>query len=99
TRSTRDWSSDVCSSDLKEKERRQPRLLGGRGVEPAEGSKQAEEPGDDEVLVAGLRRVARAQKLVAAADEVERGAGAVHVFLQGEIGRASCRERLYMGER
>src|SRR5207247_4071149 len=80
TRSTRDWSSDVCSSDLlhvldARRERVAPRGFNGRGaiaVELPDGVDQCVDEGS-----------------------VERGID-VEVAAAVEIGRASCRERVSM---
>src|SRR5438874_12300301 len=78
TRSLRDWSSDVCSSDLGER--------GQRGADGGAGGEREPEPGlrkDDEPQRARRRRRGRGEPGLHVV-----GGGA------GEIGRASCRERV-----
>src|SRR5699024_11680444 len=82
TRSKRDWSSDVCSSDLPrleeiDVEAEPDRWLGFDRVEPGEAWT------DMSVFVARLHQ----------AELRERGRAAVE---GKEIGRASCRERVWV---
>src|SRR5690606_40161838 len=79
TRFSRDWSSDVCSSDL---------LL----VTELEHVRGGQAGGD----LGGAARVEQRGQARAGADRhVEAALGAdLQVFLQLQIGRASCRERL-----
>src|SRR5207247_8418004 len=85
TRSTRDWSSDVCSSDLRHLVRDCWRLL-----------ETAAQPGTSErlrrqceyfVAPADLSYAGRLRKLIGTLAPSGSPAGA------HEIGRASCRER------
>src|SRR5437868_12741935 len=71
TRSKRDWSSDVCSSDLE--------IFGA---------------GDDDLTVIGGSGTTAG--LAALAVTFAGGADTVHLGA-GEIGRASCRERVWVG--
>src|SRR5699024_11541094 len=84
TRSKRDWSSDVCSSDLPFAEKRRPfpgrRFFSSAGlVFPRRGSHPVDIHPHRLVAVLGLHH---AQKLPAVP------------LVEGEIGRASCRERV-----
>src|SRR5206468_8220008 len=93
--SDRDWSSDVCSSDLR------PRCPEDEQVSPAEqlrpGQTEIVGGGSDHVQqsdnrVVGCRRSlveANAERL-ALDDEVGEGPAGVN---REQIGRASCRER------
>src|SRR5699024_11973704 len=94
TRSKRDWSSDVCSSDLAALLEHREALGAGAhfrfdGAEPQcfasvvlERSADREEPS---VVREGARRAAEVgDRSVSARDE------------EFEIGRASCRERVYI---
>src|SRR5687768_17958057 len=85
TRCSRDWSSDVCSSDL------------GVGVEvelpPAE--RLALGVGQDRGVAGGARELAFDETEDDRGAEPRRGAGAVDLADEDlEIGRASCRERV-----
>src|SRR5207245_8747919 len=90
TRCYRDWSSDVCSSDLIVLEQGEP--VGG-GDDLAGGIGGGPDPGDDGEVFAAIgdlvpiRQRARGE---------ERGLreGAAE---QEQIGRASCRERVKRG--
>src|SRR5437868_14657588 len=74
TRSKRDWSSDVCSSDL----------LGGALLAPAALS-----------LLMTMFTEGRERNLALGIYGAASGSGAAAgVLLGGEIGRASCRERV-----
>src|SRR5207249_9458839 len=90
TRSKRDWSSDVCSSDL---------LHGGVAVDERLRNRPGVAEQGGELVVAGGERVREP------GEPGERGADALRCVRQrrrqrvealrqlGEIGRASCRER------
>src|SRR5207249_6482094 len=83
TRSKRDWSSDVCSSDL--------RILALRDVsfELEKGST---------VGVVGPNGCGKSTLLQIIAGTLEPTHGNVwHEGRVAEIGRASCRERVYIG--
>src|SRR5690606_39300247 len=86
TRFSRDWSSDVCSSDLM-----------GAG-DPAPGLHfapgEASEAGRHRVLVEAVDDTLR-ERLAAAEGEVATAAALVEES-RAEIGRASCRERVWM---
>src|SRR5207247_4487269 len=84
TRSTRDWSSDVCSSDLQALNPLLVMLL---------------IPFNNAVLYPGLRRAGfeptalrRMGAGIAFSGLAWVAAGAMQLVLDGEIGRASCRE-------
>src|SRR5690606_39877106 len=85
TRFSRDWSSDVCSSDLASGDTDVARIMargGGASGRPAQA-----------------REGAFRSDLVAIAVGVVRGLGlAGHPFdrFERQIGRASCRERAWM---
>src|SRR3546814_3076668 len=75
-----DWSSDVCSSDLDQRQQQRP-----------------SERGDHPLLVdLALAHVAADQQpIVAGQGEGDGAGGMARVVLDmGEIGRASCRERV-----
>src|SRR5690606_40213491 len=76
---SRDWSSDVCSSDLSQRHQMRPGIgriqLGRRKAEPAV-----------------ISRVAQDHDGMA----VECGKRGTDQRLADEIGRASCRERVYI---
>src|SRR5206468_8254078 len=96
-RSDRDWSSDVCSSDLMASEKFLAKYLGGR----------AQDGGSPEV-VARLQEITVDPKTVVLAKKVDAGTvtspkpatdlqpGAYKYKAMIEIGRASCRERVEM---
>src|SRR3546814_5615861 len=74
-----DWSSDVCSSDLAEREIAEPRLAFSRRVKPGA---QHQETAANIVVIARHFHTA-----------IESGPGFA-VIAAGAIGRASCRERV-----
>src|SRR5690349_22459527 len=84
TRSLRDWSSDVCSSDLC-RERGRARARGGRAGEHSRGRGGAR----DRVTGDGGGGGVRGGEARAGGG----GGGGDRRGGRGEIGRASCRER------
>src|SRR5207247_6122784 len=89
TRSTRDWSSDVCSSDLSSS-------VGIRSMNFAFGGIEGTVEVASELLEDGLFRLSL---------RVENRSPGLHPLLSchallaisgGEIGRASCRERVWI---
>src|SRR3546814_19869557 len=103
-----DWSSDVCSSDLRAREGREPRVAGARdlldGARAAFGARLVERGGahgEDELGVAGrhrrdrVARVDRAREAIGALDRQDV-ADLHHIEQRGDarIGRASWRERV-----
>src|SRR5207247_7511061 len=96
TRSTRDWSSDVCSSDL---------AVAREGAIPAGGVAQA----DDEIvgvhhltfdlLARGKRDNGGAARTIFAAARIKHARFEIdrRIFADDEIGRASCRGRRVNG--
>src|SRR5690606_40990732 len=86
TRFSRDWSSDVCSSDLATYRRARSTLLAELGVEPgpelAAAREVSAEPDPYELAAASGVDVASVKRVLACLQR------RVH-----EIGRASCRER------
>src|SRR5207247_2883918 len=89
TRSTRDWSSDVCSSDLQVG-------AGGR-----EGDELAVGQADDPDVVGGLVLLVDTRiGVVGEAADAEDGRRLLGHFRDEEvqIGRASCREREWVWE-
>src|SRR5207249_7287912 len=90
TRSKRDWSSDVCSSDLT------LLIQNGTLLDPTRNIERAAD------LLIHDGKITAIGKNLGKADEVLDGAGCyvtpglidIHVHLrEPEIGRASCRER------
>src|SRR5690606_39627764 len=82
TRFSRDWSSDVCSSDLLFRKHKVTRHLGhGRIVGPNEVEIRAAD---------GSTQRIGAQRILIATGSVPSGLPGVEI---DEIGRASCRER------
>src|SRR5690349_24833401 len=80
TRSLRDWSSDVCSSDLRT-----------YAFEPAELTGAIDRLlGDVELRT----RLAGIGARIRARDGVAKAAAAIEAVGLAEIGRASCRERV-----
>src|SRR5207302_8298975 len=85
TRFSRDWSSDVCSSDLR----------------PAGGPAGGHRPRGEATPVRPRRRPGEAQRALGRAGVRGRGIGvkksgrkkAQNAQKEAEIGRASCRER------
>src|SRR2546422_1900712 len=77
TRCSRDWSSDVCSSDLA-RERRCVEIMGEIGGAIARVDRR-------DVVAEGVEHRALSR---------ERGGGREQGERYGEIGRASCRERV-----
>src|SRR5207249_5237630 len=84
TRSKRDWSSDVCSSDLAAAE---DRLVLVEGVDHEVERRADLRHADDGERAARAERVERLADDGEVADRLEGVVGA-------EIGRASCRERV-----
>src|SRR3712207_6848152 len=82
TRYWRDWSSDVCSSDLAEVRPRERRAT--------LGPPRREVVGDAEAVEAGLLRRLRLLDHVLGQELLAGGGEPV----LGQIGRASCRERV-----
>src|SRR5258707_11728973 len=78
TRYWRDWSSDVCSSDL---------LL------PHHAGAQHQPVGDDFRLLRGLAQD-RQEKAGQAHQRLKNRVGGPSAAVKAEIGRASCRERV-----
>src|SRR5699024_12055953 len=93
-RSKRDWSSDVCSSDLKAK-----RLLAKRGFDPVLGARPLrrtiQREIDDQLSEKILFGEVGAGEIVLVDVEGWDGEGSEDKarFTFTEIGRASCRER------
>src|SRR5207249_6818474 len=94
TRSKRDWSSDVCSSDLLEN----LRVLGGKGWEALDARRERLSPAAQAPLL-GMCRVP--SERVAPGDVLRTvgwcGLPRFGRFMAGfprKIGRASCRERV-----
>src|SRR5206468_9141245 len=91
TRSDRDWSSDVCSSDLPSSN---PLHRGGSaGTGPAREHPSSLLSGTH--IAGDGRRYGRRQQhgQISAAP----GGGGIAKTIKGKIGRASCRERVEMG--
>src|SRR5699024_11468181 len=84
TRSKRDWSSDVCSSDLAEQE---------IGILAYSALFLADDPGIVELLAASARNGVRVQILVGSPDSPTVTQRGEEEGIGDEIGRASCRER------
>src|SRR5690606_40241726 len=82
TRVSRDWSSDVCSSDLGASRRRPADRRAPVSKAPARSAKKKEAPAKDEALA---RKDVAHRTMEEAAEELAR--------LAAEIGRASCREQ------
>src|SRR5690606_40898735 len=85
TRFSRDWSSDVCSSDL-------------RGVRASQDSSKPEYKQRVQVLDGlcrddWLRHITKGYDALSAASAKKFGQTALAGELEGQIGRASCRER------
>src|SRR2546421_7117818 len=78
TRSDRDWSSDVCSSDLKN-------LASGLAVQLRKAGGQ--------VFITALGEVAHRYDVLASQDLVHWST-ITNVTVPAKIGRASCRERV-----
>src|SRR5690242_20749117 len=87
TRLTCDWSSDVCSSDLRDQDRR---YRGGTAL-PAEPERMAA-VGIELQHARSLRELPDPENRAGAADCVAFGAD--DFAGAAEIGRASCRERV-----
>src|SRR3546814_13805975 len=89
-----DWSSDVCSSDLKESARKVRRLTRRTGVAEDRGSKDVRPPRVNplhQIEIDDFRR----DRLLAALALILGAAfclGLPFALQAGEIGRASCRE-------
>src|SRR5205809_4366548 len=90
TRCSRDWSSDVCSSDLRS---------GGRAYNEPDPSPR--EPGMTSSMIVGGARtpIGRFAGGLSAVPAVSLGGAAIREALAraGEIGRASCREGGWVG--
>src|SRR5690606_40628995 len=86
TRFSRDWSSDVCSSDLEAHQKGQPVLVGTTSVEKSDAISRLLEKRSVPHNVLNAKQHEREAYIVAQAGMP----GAVTV----EIGRASCRERV-----
>src|SRR5207247_3984780 len=92
TRSTRDWSSDVCSSDLeyvpiRPVQGRLPSQVTGLHLEAHERELRLYNPATGQWLPTPMELITRTQAALQQAEAaVQR--------LQQEVGRASCRERL-----
>src|SRR5439155_16763009 len=92
TRWPRDWSSDVCSSDLDVEltgELGRVGVLGDRRV----GADVGHEHGDDDPLALPDVTAVSPQLLGQAARQEARERLALLLPVDDEIGRASCRER------
>src|SRR5690349_12300447 len=85
TTSLRDWSSDVCSSDLESR----GLAFRSRLREP----QAPEQPCEVERAVFDTRRMSVAEQIVASID-VEGSRDGAREVREPEIGRASCRERV-----
>src|SRR5690349_5057201 len=87
TRSLRDWSSDVCSSDLFQPHilGRETQLLGVHQLDLRAGARRDHAIRLGEIQAQGLLH----DYVLAGGSRVQR-----HLAMQGEIGRASCRERV-----
>src|SRR5207247_7212441 len=93
TRSTRDWSSDVCSSDLSVDEAVH-RLAGGRSLLDAALTMQQDRIRNsaDEAFAESL---ARFRENLGSVEQIlqESSQSITYRNLTEQIGRASCRER------
>src|SRR5207245_7041203 len=86
TRCYRDWSSDVCSSDLAKARGGDDQLIGGVRGGPKHGAKRY-------TIAEGNHRIRVWNKLRSGARIGHRD----EVCLRRKIGRASCRERVESG--
>src|SRR5204862_3861335 len=87
TRSLRDWSSDVCSSDLRDS---------GSGVRETVDlpvTAFSARPGASDLLLAYAIRPVAGADTVPAASEVRKGNLFIATAPDLKIGRASCRDR------
>src|SRR5690606_41137900 len=93
TRFSRDWSSDVCSSDLEQELLAREAVLGGlhRQEHPRPESGPQGTEGQDSAYLAILAEL-RGGELKGTLRRHVLGT-ALHVLDEPEIGRASCRER------
>src|SRR5690606_40582325 len=94
-RFSRDWSSDVCSSDLAQAHRL--RAAEGAGAAARGGVEFAVEVGfqqavETDLEVGGLRLDRHLQRIEIGAQVAARTVGGDQ--LEHQIGRASCRERV-----
>src|SRR5690606_40730968 len=96
---SRDWSSDVCSSDLSAEER-----VGGIVVRASGPKAPLQQRRLEAIALIPLRQVRRFHNAVHAKDSQQRVYNfIVCVFIEAfwiirvEIGRASCREREWVG--
>src|SRR5690606_40866355 len=89
TRFSRDWSSDVCSSDLSSRDERVADLPLFEGLRRRRELLERAEPGQVVVLNAWLD----ASFLARNASRSPSVAGLLPALAGSQIGRASCRER------
>src|SRR5690606_39843407 len=97
TRFSRDWSSDVCSSDLVFHKMR-PR--GGPGtVMPDYNDINRPQARRHNGLLLRHTGIAQKQGAVSGTSNFQHTADGILIFLTAKIGRASCRERAYTAVR
>src|SRR5207253_6837853 len=92
TRWPRDWSSDVCSSDLSARAARTPPPRGSAGSSSAPGQRQYEPAARRRSRLAV--KTANPLRTVGLAIILSWGWKRAAIALVAEIGRASCRERV-----
>src|SRR5699024_12024386 len=94
TRSKRDWSSDVCSSDLKDWEIKQARGIFESNIK--EIDRKYRELG--QALIEDQKEVVRKEKTHTPSqfvkDKVDGLIADTNFYFVTEIGRASCREKM-----
>src|SRR3989449_11582979 len=97
TRCSRDWSSDVCSSDLKPvrpSELRFPLIVKPLLEDASVGIAQASVVKDDEELGVRVKFIHEKFHQAAIVEELIEGRELYVGLIGNEIGRASCRERV-----
>src|SRR5690606_40892466 len=92
TRFSRDWSSDVCSSDLPAEREHPPPLADEREPRSAEGPALSAAGGDPEVGSRPPYTGADDRRFGARSAAARGGAAPDARLVDGQIGRASCRD-------